>query len=131
MYYFAYGSNLNRKQMKERCPGCKPLYKATLPNYKLIFTGQAGRRGGGTATIQRFQDEKVIGGIYEISEKDLKSLDKYEGISYTRINIKVFTEDGEPLQVVTYIKHDQADETRPTPEYLAIIQQGFKEWGFI
>ena len=39
MYYFAYASSLSKKQMLERCPDSNPLFRATLPNYKLIFTG--------------------------------------------------------------------------------------------
>lgn len=133
MYYFAYGSNLNRNQMKERCPGAKPFSKATLPNYKLIFTGWTRNWRGGTASIKPFRDEKVIGGIYEISENDLKSLDKYEGYPaiYNHINVIVFTPDDEPVKAVTYIKVEQSDETKPSAEYLAILQKGFKDWGLI
>ena len=35
MYYFAYASNLNRKQMGERVPDSKPKFLATLPNSEL------------------------------------------------------------------------------------------------
>ncbi len=41
MYYFAYASNLNRKQMAERAPDSKPKFIATLPNFKLTFTARA------------------------------------------------------------------------------------------
>lgn len=133
MYYFAYGSNLNRKQMKERCPGAKPLFKATLPNFKLIFTGWSRNWRGGTASIRPFKDEKVIGGIYEISEKDLKSLDIYEGYPtiYNHINVTIFTEDDEPVKAITYIKVEQSEETKPSAEYLVILQRGYKDWGFV
>ena len=33
--YFAYGSNMNIKQMQERCPGSKPLIPAVLKDYRL------------------------------------------------------------------------------------------------
>ena len=39
MYYFAYASNLNRRQMRERCPDSQAKFVATLRNYKLVFTG--------------------------------------------------------------------------------------------
>jgi len=39
MYYFAYGSNLSHKLMRERCPDAKPNFTATLPDHKLIFAG--------------------------------------------------------------------------------------------
>jgi len=133
MYYFAYASNLSRKQMSERCPDAEPKFIATLPNYKLIFTGWSRQWRGGVASIKPFRGEKVIGGVYEISEKGLRLLDRHEGYpaDYDRLNIRVMTEDGDPVEAVTYIKRQQSEETRPSPEYLAVIQQGCKDWGII
>lgn len=133
MYYFAYASNLNRKQMLERCPDSKPESIATLPNYKLVFVGWSRQWRGGGASIRPFQGEKVIGAIYEISEQCLRRLDRYEGYphNYNRFNVNVFTEDGEPVQAVTYIKAGQSEETQPSPQYLSIIQQGYKDWGIV
>ena len=36
-YYLAYGSNLNRNQMRMRCPGAKPLGTAVIEGYRLLF----------------------------------------------------------------------------------------------
>lgn len=131
MYYFAYGSDLSHKQMSERCPNSKPRFKAVLPNYKLIFTGWSRRWRGGVASIKRVRDEKVVGGVYEVSESDLKSLDKHEGSLYGRLNIMVFTEDGEPVEAVTHIKQGELEETQPSQEYLIIMSQGFKDWRIV
>ncbi|MFC2052163.1 gamma-glutamylcyclotransferase family protein [Chloroflexota bacterium] len=130
MYYFAYGSNLNRKQMLERCPDSKPKFTATIPNYKLIFVGWNRQWRGGVASIRFFRGEKVPGAIYEVSDRDLRRLDSYEGYPghSDRLSVTVFSEDGEPVQAVTYIKTGQVEETKPSPEYLSIIQQGYKEW---
>jgi len=130
MYYFAYGSYLCHKQMLEHCPDSKPRFKATLPNYKLIFTGWSRWWRGGVASIQRVQDEKIVGGVYEISEKCLRSLDNYEK-SYERLNVVVFTEDGDPVEAVTYIKCEQTDITEPSKLYLDIMRQGYKDWGIV
>ena len=133
MYYFAYASNLNRKQMSERAPDSKPGFTATLPNYKLIFTGWSRKWHGGVASIKRFGGGKVIGAVYDISERDLTSLDKHEGYPavYDRVNVVVITEDGDPVEAVTYIKRDLSDETQPSQEYLAVIRQGYKDWGIV
>jgi len=130
MYYFAYGANLNRKKMEERCPDSKPMFVVTLPNYKLIFVGWSRQWRGGVATIKPLREEKVLGGIYEVSERDLRRLDKYEGYpgSYHRLNVTVFDEDGQPVEAVTYIKSGQLEETQPSREYLAVIQQGYRDW---
>ncbi len=133
MYYFAYGSNINRKQMLERCPDSKPVFIATLPNYKLVFVGWARQWRGGTAGIRPLRGEKVLGAIYEISDRDLRRLDNYEGYpgSASRLNVTVFNEDGEPTQAVTYIKTGRSEETKPSPEYLSIVQQGYRDWGIV
>ena len=133
MYYFAYGSNLNKKQMRERCPDSKPLFRATLPNYKLIFSGWSRQWRGGVANIKAFRDEKVMGAIYEISDADLRKLDKHEGYpaEYSRLPVRVFNEDGDAIEATTYIRARPVEETRPSPEYLAILQQGYRDWGIL
>ena len=133
MYYFAYASNLSRKQMLERCPDAKPKFVATLPNYKLIFTGWSRKWRGGVASIKPFRGDKVIGGVYEISERDLRLLDRYEGYPniYNRREVVVFPEEGEAVKAMTYIKVEQSEETKPSPEYVATIQQGYKDWGIV
>jgi len=131
MYYFAYGSNLNQRQMLERCPDSKPKFTATLHNYRLVFVGWSRRWRGGIASIRPFRGEKVLGAIYEVSEEDLKRLDGYEGSDYHRLNVKVNNEDGELMEAITYINTQQADETKPSPEYLAIMRQGYKDWRLV
>ena len=133
MYYFAYGSNLNKKQMLEHCPESKPMFIATLHNYKLVFTGWSRQWRGGVASIKPFRGERVIGAIYEVSDRDLRRLDSYEGYpsKYNRFNITVFDEDGEPIKAMTYIKSGQLEETQPSKEYLSPIQQGYRDWGIV
>ncbi len=132
MYYFAYASNLNRKQMAERSPDSKPRLIATLPNFKLTFTARPGRQGG-VASITPHRGEKVIGAVYEISESDLKRLDRYEGYPtvYDRRKVTLWTETNEPVEAVTYIKIEQSREAKPSADYLAVIQQGYRDWQII
>jgi len=130
MYYFAYASNLNRKQMLERCPDSKPCFVATLPNYKLVFAGWSRQWRGGYAAIKPFRGEKVPGAVYEVSEIDLNRLDKHEP-GYKRLKVIVFPEGGEPVEAITYIKSGPLEETSPSKEYLAVIQQGYRDWGIV
>jgi gamma-glutamylcyclotransferase (GGCT)/AIG2-like uncharacterized protein YtfP len=119
--------------MSERCPDSQPKFLATLPNYKLIFAGWTRKWRGGTASVRPLQGEKVIGAVYEISERDLRLLDKHAGYPaiYDRVNRMVMTEDGDPVEAVMYIKREQSEETQPSWEYLAVIQQGYKDWGVV
>ncbi len=127
MYYFAYASNLNRKQMRARCPGSKPLFKATLPNYQLVFSGWSRELKGGKATIRLNRGEKVLGAVYDVSEQEMKKLDLHEA-GYDRLKVNVFDEDSEPREVITYIKAGRTEDTKPSADYLSIIQQGYKDW---
>jgi gamma-glutamylcyclotransferase len=130
MDYFAYASNLSRAQMRQRCPDAKPKFSAVLPNYKLIFSGWSRKWHSGTATIQPFRGAKVGGAVYEISAKDLQKLDRFEDYpnTYTHTNVTVFNDDDVAIKAVTYIKTRQAEETKPAPEYVAIIRRGYKDW---
>jgi len=132
MYYFAYASNLNRKQMAERAPDSKPKFVATLPNFKLTFTARPGKQGG-VASITPYRGEKVLGAVYEISERDLKRLDGYEGYPtvYDRRKVTVWTETNEPVEAITYIKMDQTQGLKPAPDFLSIIQQGYRDWQIV
>ncbi len=132
MYYFAYASNLSRKQMVERAPESKPKFVATLPNFKLTFTARAGHQGG-VASIAPHRGEKVLGAVYEVSEKDLKQLDSYEDYprTYDRRKVTVWTETNDPIEAITYIKIDQARELKPAADYLAVIQQGYRDWEIV
>lgn len=133
MYYFAYVSNLSRRQMSERCPDSKSKFKATLPSDKLVFAGWSRKWRGGTATIRPFQGEKVIGAVYEISQRCLRSLGQHEGYpdTYNRVKRNVITEDADYMEAITYIKREQSEETQPSLEYLGVIQQGYKDWGIV
>lgn len=118
--------------MAERAPDSKAKFTATLPNFKLTFTASPGRQGG-VASIAPHRGEKVLGAVYEISERDLKRLDTYEGYPtiYDHRKVTVWTETNEPIEVITYIKLDQSKEMKPSTEYLATIRQGYMDWEIV
>ncbi len=133
MKYFAYGSNLNLRQMLQRCPSARRLHSARLPNYRLLFTAGSRGQSGGTATIRLQHGEQVLGGVYEIDEQCLRALDRHEGypVTYDRMNVIVFDDFGEAVEAVTYFKQGRGVEQQPAPAYLQLIQQGYRDWGLI
>jgi gamma-glutamylcyclotransferase len=130
MNYFAYASNLGKKQMQTRCPDSKPRFVAVLPNYKLVFTGWSREWHGGKATIKSFRGEKVRGAVYEVTDACMRQLDKHEA-GYTRLNVTVFDEDNQAIQAVTYVMSGQLEETMPSKEYGEIMRQGYRDWRII
>ncbi len=113
--------------MLSRCPDSKPRFVATLPNYKLVFVGWSRQWRGALASIRLFRGGRVRGAIYEVSEECLRRLDKYEA-GYHRLKVTVFDEDNEPIEAVTYIKAGELEDAPPSKEYLAVIQQGYRDW---
>jgi gamma-glutamylcyclotransferase len=125
--YFAYASNLNKKQMQERCPEAKPRFSAVLPNYKMVFTGWSRTWHGAMANLQPSRGDKVRGGLYEVTEIGMRRIENHD-VGYTRFNITVFDEDNQPHQVVTLLKSGNMEESLPSKEYAAIIKQGYRDW---
>lgn len=133
MYYFAYGSNLSRQQMLGRCLDARPKGTATLPNHRLIFAGWSRKWGGAVASIRPHRGDRVPGAVYEISDRCLRVLDRHEGYpgTYEHLNVTVFTGLGEPIEAVTYVLVEQSEERKPSQDYLATIQQGYRDWELV
>ncbi len=131
--FFAYGAALSRKYMAERCPECKPKVSATLSGYQLVFTGWSRVSHGGTASLKPMRGTRVKGGVYEVPDSALKKLDVVEGFPGKNIkqNVTVNTETGESLACFTYVPAHPTDESKPAPEYLTLLQQGYRDWGLI
>ena len=64
--YIAYGSNLNIKQMQQRCPGAKIHSKSELKDYKLVYRYSS---SSAYATIIKSAGSYVPVVLYKISEK--------------------------------------------------------------
>lgn len=111
--YVAYGSNLDKKQMKYRCPLARPVQSGYLDNWQLIYRGS---KTGAYASIRYKKGCRVPVGIWEITAHDEKFLDMYEGYPsfYQKKNIYVHLEDAqESKQWYTSCAPTQLRESRP------------------
>ena len=115
-YYFAYGSNMWRAQMRKRCPQSRLLGPATLHGYRFIINTR------GYANIVADTQGQVLGVLYAISATDEAALDGFEGVrqgNYRKEEVAV-QHGGETLSVLVYI--DAIDEEgQPKPEYIGRI----------
>jgi gamma-glutamylcyclotransferase (GGCT)/AIG2-like uncharacterized protein YtfP len=131
--YFAYGSNINMKQMKQRCPSAKLYSKAILQGYQIIFPIFSKKWGGGVAGICLKKGRQVEGVVYKMSKEDLKKLDRFEGVDkgyYYRKKVKVIIENGSILETWTYFPNiDYKSSFPPSKKYLKKIFEGAKEHG--
>jgi gamma-glutamylcyclotransferase (GGCT)/AIG2-like uncharacterized protein YtfP len=139
MLYFAYGSNLDWAQMKQRCPLAKFVCRAKLPAHRLAFTLKSPRRDCGVADVLPDQTKDVWGVVYELPDNELKDLDQKEGYKpgkpydlsqYTREDCDVWREGDakQPLLIALYRGHPQLDPPLPSDDYKELIVNGAKHW---
>lgn len=126
MLYFAYGSNLSKKQVSRRCPNNAPLKTATLNGFRLAFSGTSRRwDDGGTATVIPCEGKSVPGALYELTQDDERSLDRFEGYpeAYQKIDVDV---DGQ--RAFTYVRPPDQDANLPSDSYIETIRLGYLDW---
>ena len=123
IYYLAYGSNLNKKQMKHRCKDSICIGSSILENYKLKFNLYL--------TIEKEEKSIVPIGVYKISKEDEKALDRYEGYptlySKQYITIKI---NGRKEKALIYLMNPQFDYKIPSQGYINICKKGDNAFNF-
>ena len=75
-FYLAYGSNLNVRQMKLRCPTARVVGIAEIKDYELLFKGS---KTGSYLTIEPKEGGIVPVAVWEVQTMDEASLNRYEG----------------------------------------------------
>jgi gamma-glutamylcyclotransferase (GGCT)/AIG2-like uncharacterized protein YtfP len=128
MFYFAYGSNMNREQMAERCPGAVPVGLGVLTGWEFCIN----RRG--VATIFQSPHKDVHGVVWRITEAHESTLDICESVAegnYCREFVSVCLEQGREESTLIYV--DPITQSGPAREgYLekvigGAIQHGVSE----
>ncbi|MCT7657464.1 poly-gamma-glutamate hydrolase family protein [Mycobacterium deserti] len=116
--YFAYGSNLCVNQMALRCPSAVNPRRATLADHDWLINER------GVATVEPFDGSQVHGVVWELTDRDLATLDSAEGVPvrYRRDRLTVHTDEG-PSHAWVYIDH-RVEPGAPRPGYLERIIDG-------
>lgn len=123
--YAAYGSNLNHAQMRGRCPDAKYLGSAMLQNQNLLFCGQPDHS---FATIESMEGKEVPIGLWEISARDEKALDRYEGYpNFYHKTVLPAAFDGEEVHAMVYIMDLAMPAGLPSAMYYDIVEQGYRD----
>jgi len=121
--YFAYGSNLCVRQMAQRCPDARNPRRATLADHDWLINER------GVATVEPFTGSEVHGVVWQVSDRDLATLDSAEGVPvrYRRDELTVLTDNG-PSPAWVYIDH-RVEPGPPRPGYLERILDGARHHG--
>ena len=142
--YFAYGSNLNLKDLGEferkKFPNREKSFEDTtnildgfffLPDYQLQFTYQSIKREGGVLDVVPKLGHAVAGKLFEV--RDWNLLDAKEGAPsvYEKIEITVINDNGKTFDAFTYVvtSKNKVEYVEPNPKYVGIVSDGYDEFG--
>lgn len=133
-YYIAYGSNLNIRQMRMRCPSARIIGTSEIPDYELIFKGS---KTGSYLTIEPKKGSWVPVAAWEVSAEDEQALDRYEGFPTFYYKKEMLLpikgiRSGKIRQRNTfvYIMHEDRVLGVPSNFYMQTCLSGYKSFGF-
>lgn len=133
-YYLAYGSNLNIRQMKTRCPSAKIIGTAEIKDYRLVFKGS---KTGFYLTIEPKEGMSVPVGVWEVSESDERALDRYEGFPtfYYKKELTleitgIRTKKVRVRRCFVYIMNEDRVLGIPTSYYMRVCLEGYHNFDF-
>ncbi len=123
MLYFAYGSNMSRLPMRQRCPGAREVGCALLRHHRfLIMTS-------GYASVAPAPGETVHGVLWRITPRDLAALNAYENVAgglYRQAMLPVL-QGTKTMTALIYLGIDRR-EGRPRPGYIELVVEAAREW---
>ncbi len=117
--YIAYGSNINLEQMAYRCPHSKVVGTSEIKDFELEFRG--------VATIVPKKGASVPVLIWELDDRDLPTLNRYEGWPRLYRQEKMpFEMNGKSCEGMAYLMN-RGTISPPSQQYYNTILQGYRE----
>ncbi len=125
--YFAYGSNMDRAAMAQRCPASRPVGLGRLMRHRFFIFEE------GYASVMRDPQRFVWGMVWDLALADVPALDRYESLStglYAKVIQPIVTAQG-PRRAMVYVGRSTRPGT-PRPGYMegvveAAIHAGLPE----
>jgi AIG2-like family len=118
----AYGSNINKAQMRRRCPTARPLGKFLLRDARLVFRG--------VADLEYIAGAQVPCALWMINADDEAALDMYEGIAtgtYFKTREIKIEYAGKRRAPVLYLMNSEGVYP-PSQAYVDTIRQGYRDF---
>ncbi len=130
-WYFAYGSNLDRKKFEKRAGKFLESRKAVLKGYRICFNTFHPGWNCGVVDIVESEGGEVYGVVYRITEEQMSKLDRAVGVPefYRRMVVEVETGQGQ-VTAYTYTTVKKRGFVAPSESYLAYILRGLKQHGW-
>ena len=125
MLYIAYGSNMVKSQMAQRCRDARFVGAGYLEHARLEFHHYA------TFIPTHDNTSRIPVAVWDVSERDLRALDVYESYPeyYGRARGIVTMRDGSQIEGIIYYMRIGWD-TPPIEGYYKPIIQAYRELGF-
>lgn len=127
-WYFAYGSNLDRKTFcGRRRIQPRDSRVCCLAGFALAFDLPVGPSNRAVANLNRVSNKLTWGVIYEISRAEGRRLDRSEGVHrgfYERLQVSVTLEDNREMTAFTYASKRGRLGRLPSARYLGLIVNG-------
>ena len=124
MKYIAYGSNMIQEQMAVRCPDARLIGTGYISGARLEFYLHA--------TVEKTRDmrNRVPVAVWEINDRDERSLDRYEGYPsyYIKEEWPVHMADGSEINGIIYLMK-MIRKSPPTDGYYAGIANAYRRLG--
>lgn len=122
LLYFAYGSNMLLDRIEDRCGIVKVIGKYVLQDWKLTF--DCGHKTGAYSNIVEEEGAEVEGVLYDLTEKQVDAIDRYEGYPYNYERRYFKIDDN----TIGYVYVSVADwfkvDGKPTLHYLNMMIDG-------
>ena len=128
MKYLAYGSNMSKAIMMNRCREAQFLGTGYLEGYRLLFKGAEPEV---YATIEEWEGFRVPYVLWEITSVDENHLDKEAqyplrfGKAYATI-----IHDGEKFNALYYEQPPSKRVGQPMTHYVEVLEAAYREYDF-
>lgn len=123
-WYFAYGSNLDPQQLRERIGEWNNSIRSVLSGHRLIFNVKSKRWNGYTANIISTENssDRVYGVKFRITKQQLEKLTQWEGVEPTYLS---------EVEAYSYMFSTSRSGMKPSADYLDTVIRGliFHDYG--
>jgi gamma-glutamylcyclotransferase len=131
LLYFAYGSNMSIRRLRQRLPAATAVMPVSVPGYEIVFH-KRGRLddSGKCGLLQRPGADAVAHGVlYEILFSDLLLLDTIEGLGngYERCQISLDLPELGPVLAFSYLATNLDSRLQPFHWYKQHVLTGARE----
>ena len=126
-YYIAYGSNLNMKQMRFRCPQAEIIGTSEIKDYELLFKGS---QTGSYLTVEKKKGGSVPVAVWATTAAD-EGFPTFYYKAEMELPVKsIHTGKVQNRKCYVYIMHEDRNIGSPSEFYVRTCLEGYRDFGF-